>query len=256
MLRSPMQPLSRPEGAFLYKYGSADHLEWLQPILLKHHVYFPSPPQLNDPQDARPRMIVTSKQQALRTIVNPFLAVNARLPVGLLAIHVRNIIDMVDRRDLEQLAELVTPSFHREMNKHRIYSMTTRPDNEHLWTHYAGEHMGYCLEFLNSGAPFGFAWTVIYGDDVEIDFCNPDAIDATFLFRKTWRYKPEEEVRILLFPRGQPHEVTFDPTLLRRLILGRHMTEEHRNKVRTWCSTREPALTVVEEMAALEAVSV
>jgi hypothetical protein len=65
MLRSPMQPLSRPEGAFLYKYGSADHLEWLQPILLKHQVHFPSPPQLNDPQDARPRMIVTSKQQAL-----------------------------------------------------------------------------------------------------------------------------------------------------------------------------------------------
>ena len=249
-----MADLERPTVPFLYKYGSAEHLDWLRPILLNHQLYFPSPAQLNDPKDARPRMIVTDKQGCLRQIVNPFLAVNARLPLDRLAMHVRLMIHMVDRRDLDELAELVTPSFHREMVKHRIYSMSTRPDNEHLWTNYASDHTGYCLQCVNDGDPFRFARTVNYGDETEIDFSNPDSIDSTFLFKKTRTYDPEEEVRILLFPRGQPHEVTFDPTLLRRVILGRRMTEPHRAIIRAWCLARSLALPVVDEAEAPDAV--
>lgn len=251
-----MSHLDRPEVPFLYKYGSAEHLDWLRPILLQDQLYFPSPPQLNDPKDARPKMTVSSKAGALRTIVNPFLAAHAREPLEVLARDVRNIVNIVASLDLDRLAEWVTPSLHQEMEKHRIYSMSARPNNEYLWTHYAGKHTGYCLEFLNSGVPFGFARTVIYGDDVEIDFSRPEAIDATCLFRKTRRYEDEEEVRILLFPRGQPHEVAFDPTLLRRLILGRNMSEDHRATIRDWCRMRVPGLTVVDEIAASEVVGV
>jgi hypothetical protein len=251
-----MPDLERPTVPFLYKYGSAAHLEWLQPILLNHQLYFPSPAQLNDPKDARPKLIVTDKQECLRRIVNPFLAVNARLPLDRLAMDVRFMIDMVDRRDLEQLAEWVTPSFHRAMEKHRIYSMSTRADNKHLWTDYAADHTGYCLEFVNGGDPFRFARTVIYGDEIEIDFCNRDSIDSALLFKKIRTYEPEEEVRILLFPRGQPHEVAFDPTLLRRVILGRRMTEQHQSIIRAWCLARVPALPAVDEIEANEAVPV
>ena len=212
-----MSLLDRPEVPFLYKCGSAEHLEWLQPILLQHQLYFPSPPQLKDPNDARQRLTVSSKEGALRTIVNPFLEVHAREPLEVLARDVRKMVDIVASLDLERLARWVTPSFHEEMEQHRIYSMTTRPDNEYLWTTYAGAHTGYCLEFVNNGAPFVWARTVIYGDETEIDFCRPETIDATVLFRKTLRYVDEEEVRILLFPRGQPHEVSFDPMLLRRV---------------------------------------
>jgi hypothetical protein len=255
MLRSFMPDLERPTVPFLYKYGSGEHLEWLQPILLQHQVYFPSPPQLNDPKDARPRMTVSSKEGALRSIVNPFLAVHARDPPEVMVRDVRTIVNVVASLDLDRLARWVTPSFHEEMEQHRIYSMTTRPDNEYLWTHYAGDHTGYCLEFLNRGAPFGFARTVIYGDEVVIDFSHPEAIDATFLFRKTRRYEDEEEVRILLLPRGQPHEVAFDPQLLRRVILGRNMSEDRRATIRGWSPTRVFGLTIVDEIAASEVIA-
>jgi hypothetical protein len=187
----------------------------------------------------------------LRMIVNPFLAEHARELAKVLARDVRNIVAIFDTLDLDQLGAWVTPAFHRQMELHRVYSMTTRPDNVHLWKHYAGDHTGYCLEFQNNGL-FSYARTVIYGDEVELDFCNPDAIDATFLFRKTRRYADEEEVRILLFPRGQPHEVSFDATLLRRVILGNRMAAEHRRVIREWCGVREPTLLVADEIALSE----
>jgi hypothetical protein len=63
--------LARPTTPFLYKYGSAKHLEWLEPILLRHTLYLPSLSQLNDPREARPRLKVSSREGALRQLVNP-----------------------------------------------------------------------------------------------------------------------------------------------------------------------------------------
>ena len=67
------------------------------------------------------------------------------------------------------------------------------------------------------------------------------------LFLKTRRYEPEEEVRILRIPRGQPHIVPFEPTLLRWVILGRNMADEHRRTIREWCRVRVPDLLAVDE---------
>jgi hypothetical protein len=91
---------------------------------------------------------------------------------------------------------------------------------------------------------------------VELDFCNPHEVSATFLFQKAMRSVDEEEVRILLFPRGQPHEVPFETTLLRRLILGRNMAPEHQQVIRQWCSARQPAVPVVSEIEVAETVTV
>jgi len=48
-------------------------------------------------------------------------------------------------------------------------------------------------------------------------------------------------------PSGHPHEVSFDPSLLRRVILGKHMRDEDRRTISDWCRARMPAVVVEEE---------
>lgn len=132
------------------------------------------------------------------------------------------------------------------MEDHRILCLSTRPDNAHLWQNYADESRGCCLEFVNSGPLCGTAHHVIYGDELVLDFVSDEGFDARVLFRKTKRYAPEEEVRIMQLPRGGPHVVAFDPVFLNRIILGRNMTSEHRQMIWDWCRVRTPNLAVVD----------
>lgn len=231
----------------LYKYSSATRLDWLRTILLSHQLYFPTPTELNDPRDARPPVRVTSRRGAIQAIVTPYLIQYARDPLASLAADVRRIHDTINGADLKELGAVVTRLFHEQMNRNRIYSMTTRPDNEHLWRQYAGNHTGYCLEFSRDGAPFETAHHVIYRDEIPPDFCDDGSFGAELVFQKTPRYAAEEEVRIILLPRGSPAVVPFEPTLLLRIILGDRMSGENAELVRGWCAERIPELSVSRE---------
>ncbi len=218
--------------------------EIVRTISQNHELDFSSPAQFKDPLDSRPRLTVSSREAALPRILNPFLALHAGDTPGSLAQDVANIHRMVRGCNLNELAESLAKVLHREMEDHRIYSMSVRPDNAHLWKHYAGDSTGCCLEFSSREEPFLRAHHVIYGDELVLDFCDDGDFNAVTLFQKTSRYVDEEEVRIILFPRGQPHEVRFEPRLLQRVILGSRMTEEHREVVRRWRYDRDPVLNV------------
>ena len=238
--------LVRPTAPLLYKYGSV--LPYLEQILLKHELYFSSPSQLKDPLDTRPRFVVTSRDGMLRRMVNPYLAEHSRdMTLEELAHHVRFMITWVGTAPLIELADSSAKSFHEAMEGHRLYSMTTRPDNDHLWEAYAAGHTGWCLEFENQSL-FVYAHHVIYDVERRIDFSSPDVDNEwKLLYRKTLAYRPEEEVRIYKFPRGQSHETPFNPVHLRRIIFGKNMTADTRRTILGWCRHREPALLAVDE---------
>lgn len=229
----------RATSLFLYKYGSV--LPYLQEILLKHQLYFSSPAQLNDPLDTRPRFVVTSRAAALRDIIDAFRLKHAHdLPPAQIEWHIGEMTKWVQTLSSTELAKYMARSFHEEMEKHRLYSMTTRPDNEYLWKRYAARHTGWCLEFENKDL-FAFAYHVFYRKERRIDYGRHNANNEwKFMSRKTLRYKAEEEVRIYRFPRGGPPQVLFDPTLLTRIILGKNMTEECRRIINKWCRARVP----------------
>lgn len=237
---------ARPTGRFLYKYGSAQHLDWLEPIVLQHLLYFPSPPELNDPIDARPDITCGSDDALLRFLANDFLARKQMESPQILADGVAELLRGFALQSRERWLKEMTAIFAREMEGYRIYSLSTRPDNEHLWNRYAGDHTGYCLEFENRGL---FAWArhVEYRNTVTLDVTDPKQISGNFLFQKTIRYSPEEEVRIVLFPRGRPAQVPFDPTLLRRVLLGKNMTTHVRDELQAWAHRRSPRLMVNDE---------
>jgi hypothetical protein len=245
-----MPSISKPRRSsapFLYKYSSAEHLDWLQSILLKHELYFPNPRELNDPTEARPKLFTSSQSALIQFFVNDFMTRNAGASPTFLATGIKQIHIFVPHYWPDRIIELLEEALHSELASHRIYSLTIRANNHTLWEHYALNHTGYCLEFENRGMPFALAQEVTYGDTVTLDLTDRDQINAFFIFSKTMDWKDEQEARIVLFPRGRPALVPFEPTLLRRVILGKNMTAANRKTIREWADMRVPPLIVEDE---------
>lgn len=144
------------------------------------------------------------------------------------------------------LQSMVVQALDNELQDYRIYSLSKRYNNLNLWAQYAGQHCGYCLEFANEGPLFVLAKDVVYLDssEMEIPITDPGIKNGDFFFCKTREWAIEEEVRLVV-PRGKGSKVKFDPRWLKRLILGKDMSEADRALIREWVKQREPELAVV-----------
>ena len=145
----------------------------------------------------------------------------------------------------EAFHRILTESFHSELKDYRIYSMSKRYDNLSLWAKYAGDHSGYCLEFVNEGPLFENARDVTYEDTLWMDINNPDHKNGFWFFCKRPEWSNEEEVRLVL-PRRQGSKVKIAPQWLKRLILGKSVSEQNEQVIRTWARQRVPGLAVVK----------
>jgi len=241
-------PPTRTTAPFLYKYSSAECLHRLKTSLLDHTLYFPNPAQLNDKLEARPKLIPISREKALAFFARDFVQRHANHgSIEFLAQSIGQLFRTLETLTPEEISAEMEMLLHAELSTHRIYSMGRRADNERLWVKYAANHTGYCLEFENDGFPFLMAHDVDYGDKVTIDPTDDAQVDVYLLFRKTKDWEQEEEVRMVLFPRGQPAVRPFEPRRLRRVILGTGMTEDNKHTIHEWCQIRVPPLAVVEE---------
>lgn len=243
-----------PSCPFFYKYSNAEHLEWLRDILLNHAVYFPSHPELNDPRDGWPPFRSSSVDEVTRFVVNGFIKRHPGADLAWLAREVAVIVFNTKHHGAPRLLELMEEEFKRQTEKNRIYSLSMARDSLHMWKTYGGDHTGYCLEFANDGL-FSRAREVDYDDElIEMDVNNPTGM---FFFRKTLKWKDEQEARIVMFPRGgdaflamfeagERPFVKFDPALLRHVILGKDMVQRNRDKIRAWAAARNPPVLVVD----------
>jgi hypothetical protein len=126
-----------------------------------------------------------------------------------------------------------------------LYCVSEIPDSILMWSHYADNHRGFCLEFSGlgsphpQGSPFPVSWKVNYEDErplVDITETMRD-IDTDHIVRlglltksKDWAY--EREWRVLettgtgvrVLPRGT----------LSGVILGPRMTRPDELRVRSW----------------------
>jgi hypothetical protein len=243
-MNRPLEP-QRYRGPFLYKYRSIEHLEWLKDILLENKLYFPTARELNDPEEAHPPLTAASLQALIVMLTHETAAANPFLTNRGLARDAA-IIDFHARRfGTDLLLRTMKDSLYPHLERWRIYSLSKRRDNLHLWKKYAGGHTGYCLEFRNE-EPLGLAFKVRY-NDIALDITDPAQLRPYFLFYKTKSWLVEEEVRIVA-SRNSDATVVFDPRLLTRLIFGRDITPANAGTIRAWAGDREPPLTIVSEI--------
>lgn len=226
----------------MYKYSTAN-LERLEPVITKGELYFPTPIQLNDPAEAKPRLAQLSLEKIVSFLYNSFVINNPGLSPEIYQRTKMQIEYNGERFGPQVLLMQMSRALNTELETLRIYSMSKRPDNMGLWAKYADDHKGYCLEFANVGL-FAAAREVIYGDIVDFDPTDPDQLNGYFLFHKTLDWQSEEEVRIVT-PRGTGPTIKFDPNLLIRIIVGQQMPESKVSVIWKWANLRSPKLIVV-----------
>ena len=233
---------------YFYKYSSLatpEQLDRLRVIVQEHELYLPNLDQLNDPADGRPRLATLSEEQMGSFLHRKLVLNNPHLSRQRLANEREVIFYNVKQHGTETLHRILTESLHSELKDYRIYSMSKRYNNLSLWAKYAGDHSGYCLEFTNEGPLFERARDVMYEDFLRMDVNNPDHTNGFWFFCKRPEWSNEEEVRLVL-PRGKGSKVKIDPRWLKRLILGKDVSEQKEQVIRAWAGQRVPDLAVVK----------
>jgi hypothetical protein len=240
-MNQPLEP-QRYTGEFVYKYRTVEHLDWLEQIVLQNLVYFPTARELNDPEEARPPLRASSLEALIAILIksnrdaSPFLTNSGLEP------QAADISFNVRRRGTDSWVAALKSILDPLLTRFRIYSLSKRPDNLHLWAEYAAQHTGYCLEFRSAG--FGPIWGVRY-EDIALDI-TADSLQPYFLFYKTKKWQREEEVRMI---KQQVSDAcsTFDPAVLIRIILGRNIAPSNEAAIRAIAARRNQLLRVVPE---------
>ena len=237
-------------GSHFYKYAefTGDRRRWLKELILEHRLYLPRLSQLNDPADGRPKLARNSEDQLFTFLYNSPFGVLGRNPRMTVEDQVREaaILDVnISKHGSETLMRSLAKCLNAELDDWRIYSLSKRYDNLSMWAKYAGNHAGYCLEFVNVGPFFTCAKEVSYGKYVEMDISNRDHLNGYWFFCKSQEWRDEEEVRILV-ARGSDSVLGIDPSWLTRVMLGWKMPRSDRAQIREWAKQRSPELRVVE----------
>jgi len=114
-------------------------------------LYVPTLDQLNDPADSRPKFVANSEDRWFNFFFHSRLSQNAHMSLdqqiseGLVLDH------DLKQRGPDFFRRRLSQFFNNELNRWRIYCLAKRWDNLSLWTNYASDHSGYCLEFANTG---------------------------------------------------------------------------------------------------------
>lgn len=246
-----------PTCPYFYKYSTTEHLDWLRHLLLNHEIYFATHSELNDPEDGWAALKLLSVEDVVGFLVHDLIRRHAPEDLAGLA-HEVAVIDFNTRRDgAAQMLQMMEEALKRETERNRIYSLSMACESPFMWKKYGGDQTGYCLEFENHGL-FSYARTIQYDvERVRLHLSNPHIF---FLFRKTVKWEEEQEARIVLLPRAGPQffEIfkngespfqSFDPMLLRRVILGKNMSSSDRDQIRVWATERTPPVLVVDSGA-------
>jgi hypothetical protein len=237
---------AKANGSHFYKYSSAQNMDWLKPILLEHRLYLPTLDQLNDPADGRPKLAVLEPEQMISFLLAAMVKDNPTMSVPEQRRHTMILRHNLRVHGMDFFHSEMTRLLHRDLESFRVYSMSKRWDNLALWAKYAGDHTGYCLEFVNEGPLFEHAKEVIYAEAFPMDVTNREHRNGYWFFMKKPEWSNEEEVR-LVRPRTANNVlgVIIQPEWLTRIILGRNIAAENRRQICTWSAERNPPLAVV-----------
>jgi hypothetical protein len=242
--------------ARLYHYEKFN-AEWLEKTLRDQKIRCSDPSSLNDPWDCRPWFDyrpMAEDPAKLEAMLDNFRNTDfADQPARpKFEDRIRNNPD-----ELRKFLGGLSQSFQREICKRRIYCLTPDACSVLMWSHYAENHRGICLEFHLGNGLFLRARKVIYCSAYPIwvpQEMRATADQAILTKSKDWEY--EQEWRLIgspEYPEGDPLKPEGDylrlpPRALKAVIAGceadyeavERVVHQHAPGVPVRCVSRVP----------------
>jgi hypothetical protein len=227
----------------LYKYLQYHRLRrnrWTRRIFEDSEVFFGSPRDFNDPFDSRWKFIYPRSELTREALWRKFARrrwpdqqapwIGELIATGADISYGQSICD-----DMEKMAQ----------EEYGVLCLAERGDNILMWSHYANQHTGFCLEFQTGNPLFSRARKVAYPPSKERP-CQDLAEYLTVekqrvpkeLVTKAEDWAREEEWRIVEV--GGAGMYKFPPHALTAVILGCRMAQTNRERIKEWCRKREP----------------
>lgn len=233
---------------YLYKYGHINN--YSEALFSKSQVWFSAPPELNDPFECQPwytfegsrEQIVESARKMLQT-KNPDLA-SSIITAQAVALFLEG-----RHRDAEKQKHAREVAA-RWLAKVGLYCLSRVRDNILMWSHYADQHHGYCLEFeaTDDAYMFGEAQPVSYSDAYPvIEFHatqSSEQVQLALLSKcRGWAY--EQECRVIDTKNG-PGLRSYPSELLKGVIFGLRMPDSDRTRICQWLKQRGHSVKLYE----------
>ncbi|WP_404361313.1 DUF2971 domain-containing protein [Methylotuvimicrobium sp. KM1] len=225
----------------LYKYGCIN--EYSEQLFSSPTIWQASAASLNDPFECTPSFVFTREPDKIMAQLIRALRQNDPSITHDSAVTEATAIYLQGRhRNPATWEALKGDLIHAYRHKVGLYCLTERKDSILMWSHYAADHRGYCLEFeaTDYTPVFGTSQRVSYSDAYpEISFYNTpneDKVALTFLTKFTdWSY--EKEWRIIDHDTG-PGLREYPSEFLKSVTFGLRMEEEQKALIKKWLEKR------------------
>ena len=225
----------------LFKYGRLN--EYSETAISTPTVWFSPPAQLNDPFECRPWFSFNgSQEEIVESIARGILQDRPDMTPDNATAHAVSIFLEGRHRDPKTWEGLRRDMVTTLGQRIGLYCLSEHNDSILMWSHYASDHSGYCLEFeATDHSPFfGAAQKVKYCTSFPVVdfFTTPkeEQVDLVFLTKfKGWSY--EGEWRIIDHDKG-PGMREYPCELLRSVTFGLRMPEANRENIRAWVKRR------------------
>ena len=215
----------------------------------KNEIYFSSARDFNDPFDCLPCLKTEFTEGHIRDysnyLVKKKLADQSRANRRKKAAEIRN--RMKRPREIEQL-------YFQRMYSYGLYCLSETFGNILMWSHYADNHQGFCLEFSSrepQASPFPVSWRITYQKDrpivdttVTADDIDTDLIVRRGLLTKSHDWAYEKEWRALETRGAGPR--VLPEGLITAVILGAKMKPEDREQLLSWARQHPTPLEIRE----------
>jgi hypothetical protein len=203
--------------ARLYHYEKFD-VRWLTTTLRDQKIYCSDPARLNDPWDCKPTYDPAS-------VTNPkdiedFILWLRSIPKERLQPQREAAFEDRLRTDTayrNQIVEGFSTRNRSMIERRRIYCLTPNPYSTLLWSHYADNHRGICLEFHLGNDVFLNSWEMKYSSMYPSwppHRMREFALDMLLTKSDEWAY--EKEFRVIGSPdRPDGHPLKLDGDFLK-----------------------------------------
>lgn len=233
-----------------YKYRAMD--KHASSLLSRGVMYFNIPSKLNDPFELWPVLDCAYTQESWRKAI--FSEVHDLHPNW----SAFEIATEVERRSIDEFPpssaqlDAFCKDYKDRLDAVGIFSMNARWDSIVMWSHYAAEHTGFCVELNPNVLPPEFQiHPVVYlkhRPRINI-FAARDSANKVAALSKNEEWRYEDEWRMMLGPPAGlkfPHEIDFPEGFITGVILGAKMKKNDKTRVLDWVGQLTPTVDTYE----------
>ncbi len=225
----------------LYKYKNinpkdAQSVKNVRDIIVHSNLWYSSPWDFNDPFDLSAKVYSDAPANEKRKRLREILKTNGVKTKDLESTLNKNMRD--GGNTVEDYMASHNKTYREALG---VISLASKPRDILMWSHYAANHTGICLQFeIAHDVPvFGNAIPVQYSDEYPIiDWARsfPEDIQSSLLRKfKGWRY--EQEYRILEIDKARTR-LPYRTEALTAIIYGCRISEESLELVESFLNER------------------